>query len=210
MGRVDTCHIWVPVQGKGKGKRERVTSAGRRIVRPYLSKLPMQSDAKAYDRVYMWTFDGDAKTKHQAAVHRLVLLAFMGPPPPGTEGSHLSGNSRDNRLVNLAWEDNARNMRRKYDHGTIPKGEQHHHAKFTADDILCIRARVAAGVTKTALARQFDVSKSTVARIARGETWSHLSGQSTRLRVMTDAERLVRKRDQMRHYRAQRKSLAAN
>lgn len=36
-------------------------------------------------------------------IHRAVLLAFHGPCPPGMQGRHLNGNSRDNRPENLAW-----------------------------------------------------------------------------------------------------------
>jgi hypothetical protein len=36
-------------------------------------------------------------------VHRLVLLAFVGPAPAGHECRHLNGNPSDNRLENLVW-----------------------------------------------------------------------------------------------------------
>lgn len=36
-------------------------------------------------------------------VHRLVLLAFVGPCPPGMEGLHANDVPDDNRLVNLRW-----------------------------------------------------------------------------------------------------------
>jgi len=39
----------------------------------------------------------------QVAVHRAVLLAFVGPPEPGEVCRHLNGNPRDNRVENLAW-----------------------------------------------------------------------------------------------------------
>jgi hypothetical protein len=36
-------------------------------------------------------------------VHKLVMLAFVGPRPDGAEIRHLNGNGSDNRLVNLAY-----------------------------------------------------------------------------------------------------------
>lgn len=36
-------------------------------------------------------------------VHRLVLLAFVGPPPAGHECLHINGVPSDNRLENLRW-----------------------------------------------------------------------------------------------------------
>jgi hypothetical protein len=36
-------------------------------------------------------------------VHRLVLEAFVGPAPEGTEGLHWNDDPADNRLQNLRW-----------------------------------------------------------------------------------------------------------
>lgn len=44
--------------------------------------------------------DGEPKT---ALVHRLVLLAFVGPCPDGQEGLHANDIGTDNRLANLRW-----------------------------------------------------------------------------------------------------------
>jgi hypothetical protein len=43
-------------------------------------------------------------------VHRLVLLAFVGPPPEGTEGCHEHNDAIDNRLVNLRWDTHSNNL----------------------------------------------------------------------------------------------------
>jgi hypothetical protein len=37
-------------------------------------------------------------------VHRLVLLAFIGPCPGGMECCHWNGDPADNRLSNLRWD----------------------------------------------------------------------------------------------------------
>ncbi|WP_040828884.1 NUMOD4 motif-containing HNH endonuclease [Nocardia jiangxiensis] len=50
-------------------------------------------------------------------VHRLVLLAFVGPPPPGTECCHFDGNPANNRLDNLRWGTRSENMRDRVRHG---------------------------------------------------------------------------------------------
>lgn len=51
-------------------------------------------------------------------VHRLVLTAFVGPPPEGTEGCHENGESLDNRLTNLYWGTHSQNMRDTVRHRT--------------------------------------------------------------------------------------------
>lgn len=61
--------------------------------------------------------DGIPKTKK---VHQLVLLAFVGPRPPGLVTRHLNGCPSDNRLTNLAYGTHAENNRDLVDHGRHP------------------------------------------------------------------------------------------
>jgi hypothetical protein len=44
------------------------------------------------------------------AVHRLLLLAFVGPCPDGMEACHGNDIPDDNRLANLRWDTHASNM----------------------------------------------------------------------------------------------------
>lgn len=48
-------------------------------------------------------------TKKTVAVHRLVLLAFEGPPPPGTVACHADDDKSNNTLVNLRWDTSSAN-----------------------------------------------------------------------------------------------------
>lgn len=41
--------------------------------------------------------------REAVSVHRLVLLAFVGPCPPGMQALHEYDVAGDNRLVNLRW-----------------------------------------------------------------------------------------------------------
>lgn len=59
------------------------------------------------------------------SVHRLVLLAFIGEPPPGHEACHNNGDPSDNRLSNLRWDNRSANVIDQVRHGT------HHKAKLT-------------------------------------------------------------------------------
>lgn len=43
-------------------------------------------------------------------VHRLVLMAFVGPPLPGQEALHGNDIRNDNRLENLSWDTHSQNM----------------------------------------------------------------------------------------------------
>lgn len=59
-------------------------------------------------------------------VHRLVLLAFAGTAPEGTEARHLDGNSANNRLANLEWGVVIDNKRDTLRHGTHPQASKTH------------------------------------------------------------------------------------
>lgn len=50
-------------------------------------------------------------------VHRLVLLAFVGPCPEGMECRHLNGDSADNRLANLTYGTRSENTLDDVRHG---------------------------------------------------------------------------------------------
>lgn len=62
-------------------------------------------------------------------VHRLVLLAFVGPAPAGMIGCHNDGDSQNNYLSNLRWGTQSSNNYDTVGHGT------HHQASKT----LCLR-----------------------------------------------------------------------
>lgn len=51
-------------------------------------------------------------------VHRLVLMAFVGPCPEGKEACHRNGDGSDNRLENLYWGTHAENCADMVIHGT--------------------------------------------------------------------------------------------
>lgn len=58
-------------------------------------------------------------------VHRLVLLAFVGPCPEGMEGCHLDDDPANNHLSNLRWDSRSANM-----HDRVRNG-RHHNARKT-------------------------------------------------------------------------------
>lgn len=54
-------------------------------------------------------------------VHRLVLLAFIGPRGPGDTASHINGIPWDNRPGNLVWESLRANVQRGRWHSPKPE-----------------------------------------------------------------------------------------
>lgn len=59
-------------------------------------------------------------------VHRLVLIAFVGPPPDGMEVCHNDGDPTNNVLSNLRWDTRTGNMRDAVDHRTHVNARKSH------------------------------------------------------------------------------------
>jgi hypothetical protein len=59
-------------------------------------------------------------------VHQLVMLAFVGPCPPGLEVCHTQGNALDNRLTGLRYDTSSNNRLDSVRHGTHPHARKTH------------------------------------------------------------------------------------
>lgn len=64
------------------------------------------------------------KKRHTLGVHRLVLLAFVGPCPEEMEACHNDGNPKNNMLENLRWDTRVNNHADKHKHGTSLEGRR--------------------------------------------------------------------------------------
>jgi hypothetical protein len=56
-------------------------------------------------------------------VHRLVLMAFIGPRPDGMEACHFDGDPANNKVENLRWDTSLNNQRDRIRHGRTTKGK---------------------------------------------------------------------------------------
>ena len=76
-------------------------------------------------RYVMITFKPNGKL-HQRYLHRLVLIAFVGPCPEGMEGCHGPAGPFVNHLENLRWDTHKSNMQDAIEAGTFfrPEGFQ--------------------------------------------------------------------------------------
>ncbi|AXF51648.1 HNH endonuclease [Mycobacterium phage Constella] len=76
-------------------------------------------------------------------VHRLVLEAFVGPPPEGMVACHNNGDALDNRVENLRWDTQAENNRdivRHGRHGMASKTHCPQGHEYTAENT-CLTTR---------------------------------------------------------------------
>lgn len=101
-----------------------------------------------------------------AAVHRLLMLTFVGEPPPGMEVRHLNGVRDDYRLENLAWGTRTENAADRERHGTTARGLRNPRAKLSDDDVLAIRGAFG---SRRKIGAAYGVSGAHVSRIRRGD-----------------------------------------
>lgn len=109
--------------------------------------------------------DGQDRT-HE--IQRLVAEAFIGPRPPGQETRHLDGNRLNNRADNLAYGTRSQNQLDLYDY-------RGYHHRLRVEDVLDIRARIAAGETGRSIAKIYSVGESTISAIKRGKVYKWLA-----------------------------------
>jgi hypothetical protein len=121
-------------------------------------------------------------------VHRLVCIAFRGPPPPKSHAAHRDGDKTNNCRSNVRWKTPSENNMEKHRHGTMRTGDNHHarympecmprgsshgNAKLKEKDIPKIRAdKRSQGV----IAIDYGVTQSLISNIQRGKGWAHIKG----------------------------------
>ena len=103
-------------------------------------------------------------------VHRLVLLAFIGPCPKGLQCRHLDGNGSHNCPSNLRWGTPQENSDDKKRHGTMACGEKSGGWKLTNKEVYTILTRLDEGGLATRLAKQYEVNISLIHAICKGKT----------------------------------------
>lgn len=110
-------------------------------------------------------------------VHRLVLLAFVGPVPKGLVTNHIDGNKQNNKIENLEITTYTENHLHAFRLGLRKplQGEKAGNVKITDKQVKEIRRLYAGGqYYQKELAKKFKVSQQLVSRVIRKEIWKHL------------------------------------
>lgn len=120
------------------------------------------------------TSESGKRTRHY--VHVLVLTAFVGPRPDGTQARHFPDRDpTNNRLANLSWATPTVNNADKIIHGTHQIGTKNPRAKLAEADVALIRQRAGAGERPQDIAKDFSVSGTLIRLIAQRKCWKHIA-----------------------------------
>lgn len=104
------------------------------------------------------------------AAHRLIAIAFLGPPPSGHIALHLNGNKLDNRPVNLVWAPRSQLIRQV----AHLLGEANPNAKLTTEKVRQMRVLRQQGMSLAELGRRFGVTERAAHRVVTRRDWKHI------------------------------------
>jgi len=131
---------------------------------------------------------GRGAKKMHCSAHRMVLFAFIGPPPTDDhQAAHWDGNPANNHYSNLRWATAAENTADKMRHGTHRQGNR----RFTEDDVIDIRARNKSGQSYNIICALYKTSKSNISSIINRKTWGYIDDAEAidaRIRELKDAD----------------------
>ena len=122
-------------------------------------------------------------------VHRLVLLTFIGPCPPGQETRHSNHDRSDNRLDNISWDTHEQNIqdREAVKDPLFYRGSDNPSSKLTEADVLELLARREAGAKVSELCKSYG-SAANIYNILNGNLWGHVTGIPKRGRIIQPME----------------------
>lgn len=135
--------------------------------------LILKASPKDTGRLHLTLCTDDGKYVNRQ-VHLLVGRAFLPNPNNLPQLNHKTGIYTDNRAANLEWISRQGNIDHAVEHGLWPHGERMAAAKLTDDGVREIRKRHALGETNLSISLDFNVSKTCIAQVVRGNTWRHV------------------------------------
>jgi hypothetical protein len=110
-----------------------------------------------------------AKTMY---VHRMVCQAFHGSSPdPLYQCCHGDGDSHNNNKDNLRWDTRSANENDRILHGTHNRGQRHGLSKLKDEQVIEIKRRLVNGQSARSLAKEYEVSQTTIGDIKKGRRW---------------------------------------
>lgn len=165
-----TCETWQRCPGYALYEASTAgrVRRGHRVLKP-LVRERRGVKTRGYAQVGVVDDAGVRKTR---TVHRLVALAFLGPPHSDrSEVNHINGIKTDNRIENLEWTDHAGNAAHAASIGLVRSGESVNTSKLSEDDVRAAREYRASGCTYVEIGRRFGITDANARLACLGKTW---------------------------------------
>jgi hypothetical protein len=152
---------------EGGGGRYIISRDGRVFV-----EMKMRTGTAGYLHINLGL--GGRGKKKSVTVHRLVAEAFIENPKGLPCVNHKDGKKRSNHVDNLEWCTYRENTRHAMLMGL--RGKSGGKRKLTEDDVREIRSRYRfrGGDNLYTLAEDFGVGVTTVQKILKRKTWTHI------------------------------------
>lgn len=127
---------------------------------------------------------GSDYRKIHIIIHKAVANTFLENVNNEPCVNHIDGNKLNNTVENLEWCSYSHNLSHAYETKLFNKdkisSELNHNSKLTYEDIEYIRShyvRKSRKFSSYALAKKFNVSKTTILSIVKNKTWKHLEDE---------------------------------
>ena len=114
------------------------------------------------------------KISETVYIYKLVLLAFVGPCPPGMEACHNDGTRTNNSPSNLRWDTRKNNLNDRNRHGTNILGTRNGRAKLDDNKVKIIRELYRLGHSQLTIATLYEVSQVVISSVTLRKSWKHV------------------------------------
>jgi hypothetical protein len=109
------------------------------------------------------------------SLHRLVAKVFIPNPGNKPQALHGPNGPSDNSVSNLYWGDGFNNMADRERDGTVNRGSRNGQAVLTPELVAIVKERLRLKESQSLIADYVGCARTTIAAIAQGRTWSHVS-----------------------------------
>lgn len=151
-----------------------------RVHRTPLERFMAKVEPEPNTGCWLWTgamsrgYGYMRRGRRMVQAHRIAYETFVGPIPDGLCVLHRCDTRACVNPTHLFLGTLTDNNRDRAAKGRSAVGERSGQSKLTAEDVLAIRARAAAGESQRGLAREYGISHTLAHDIVHRRWWAHV------------------------------------